>query len=275
MIKCYASGECGKDFESRPELQERSEVFEKLSDWVSSGVDGYAMLKEYVEALEDAERWSCLNMTMFTGETLLMMLCRRSSSLIYTQVLRDLIGWGAEYMVACDSGKTFLRDLLTRSLPNGQVPREVLSTLRMLASTLPAHELVTLIQSPCALNFTAFDYLEHEKFDAVRERILDEWAEVAIRGFQQDPVMMKALVKPSKVVSSDAKDAEDRMSRPCDVDSSYSNSACDTSDSDAEQAQSSPPSATDVIQRLEQLEERNQHQQTPTTTPNSCSCVIC
>lgn len=246
-----------------------------LSNWVSSGTAGYDHFKEYIQGLTEAERWSAVNMTFATGETLLMKLCRRADSLTYTQLLLDLINWGAEYMCACDSGKTFLRDVLTRTTPDGGVPREVLVTLRMLADTLPPHEFITLLQSPCALNFTAFNYLELPRFDAFRKSILEDWVRVAIRGVQSDPLKMQPLVRATK-----ASTAEEGGVGPCEVDSAYSNSGSELSDSDAEKEQSSQPTkelAQRAIQELDQLHEKSKQEQASVVAsqPKSCSCVVC
>jgi len=39
---------------------------------------------------------------------------RRATGNHLAPILRLLLGWGADYMVCCDSGKTFVRDLLWR-----------------------------------------------------------------------------------------------------------------------------------------------------------------
>merc|ERR1711959_82225 len=122
-------------------------------------------MREYFDSLNEGERWGAANMTSPHGETLLMSACRRASGPFIWQILTDLIGYGADCMVCCDSGKTFIRDLLWA---NGPPPIEqlkfVTSTLKMLASTLSPHDLMSLLHFPCTLNFTAFDYLDRECF---------------------------------------------------------------------------------------------------------------
>jgi len=95
---------------------------------------------------------------------------------------------GAECMVCCDSGKTFLRDLWGGvSAPDELDSKK--AALKNLTRILEPHELVAILNFPCALNFTAFDYLDNNQYDSIRDEVLEVWAEAAIKALGGCPAL--------------------------------------------------------------------------------------
>merc|ERR1712093_364992 len=56
-------------------------------------------LQAHFNRMEPAQRVRVLNMTQFSGETVLMKITRLACDADLSEILRSLLNWGAEYMV--------------------------------------------------------------------------------------------------------------------------------------------------------------------------------
>ena len=99
-------------------------------------------------------------------------------------------------MVCCDSGKTFIRDLLWREWETNEDSACVYRTLMTLLTKISAHEMLRLFLFPCALGFTAFDYLDHRKFDSIRDAVTKLLADAVLTEYRKQPDALGDLVLP-------------------------------------------------------------------------------
>jgi len=178
-------------------------------------------LEHTFEAMDPATRKLKVNMCHRSGETILMKLMRRATGNHLAPILRLLLGWGADYMVCCDSGKTFVRDLLWRDWQAEDEGGCILLTLQTLSELIPACDLLRLFQFPCALGFTAFDYLDHSKFHSVRDAVVKLLVDSVLEQYRKQPDSMQSLLEPILSVPPESSSLNPTAATTVDSDSSY------------------------------------------------------